>query len=74
MEIQHEAKEVPDRQRAWSSFMQDGPGGNVLLQHHATDVGPDEDFTDTPDTHLLTWNEWLEMHGEYALNEDGSPM
>jgi hypothetical protein len=74
MEIQHEGEEVGGRTRAWSTLMQDGVGGSVLLQHHAIDIAPEEDFTDTPDTHLLSWEEWEQNHGEYGLNLDGTPV
>ena len=74
MIIQREGEEVPGRARAWMAAFLAGPGRDpVLVCHYVIDQAPDEDLTDSPDTHEMTWAEWVKHHGDYGLDLDGTP-
>lgn len=67
--------EIPGRARAWmASFPGGMNGGPVIVRHYITDQQPDEDLRDYPDTHELTWDEWLNQHRDYGLDSKGRPL
>jgi hypothetical protein len=53
--------------------MHHGRGGAVVLIHYVDDLTPDEDLSDFPDVHELSWDEWAVQCGDYGLDIDGQP-
>lgn len=73
MRIQSDPRvsEVPNRQRAWGASLLGGTGGTVVVRHYIADLAPGEEIDDYPETHELTWDEWLARHADYGLDVSG---
>lgn len=55
------------RERRWHAYFFGGP---VVLRKELV-VPVDGDY---PETWELTWAEWEDMHADYGLNIDGTPL